>query len=470
MRLTILGGGGFRVPQVHQALLAARERIDVDELVLYDVDADRLAVMRAVLEQRAATLGRADAGRAAAGTEHSAGGGVPALRTTTDLDEAVTGADVIFSAIRVGGTAGRVADERTALGEGVLGQETVGAGGLAYALRTVPVVDHVARRIAELAPQAWTISFTNPASIVTEAMRVALGERVVGICDTPISLVRRALRALGLPPEAFDRGEAIVDYAGLNHCGWLRSIRARGGADVGGIEFLPGLLADEAAASSLEEVRLLGVDWVRASGALPNEYQYYYDHAREALGAIARAEHTRGEYLAEQQHAFYSAAAAQPEQAGQLWQQAHAEREATYMATERDTQGAGAREEEDLGGGYHEVAIDLMAALLGVEEHRMILNIGNAGPDAAPLIPGLPLGAVVEVPVLADRGGIHPLASGTPLDGDKLARVQAVKSAERLIIEAARTRSKDKAWRAFAAHPLVDSVEAAQHIVDRVWV
>ncbi|WP_418606785.1 hypothetical protein [Georgenia sp. SUBG003] len=240
MILTILGGGGFRVPLVYEAVAAARDRVRVDEVVLLDDDPGRLAVMAEVLAQ--------------AGRDSSAPAGrqVPRVRATTDLDEALTGADVIFSAVRVGGTAGRTRDERVALGEGLLGQETVGPGGLAYALRTVPEVDRIAARIAELAPRAWTISFTNPASIVTEAMRARLGDRVVGICDTPISLVRRALRAVGLDARAFDRGEAEIDYAGLNHLGWLRGIR------VGGEDLLPGLLADDAALAGLEEARLMG--------------------------------------------------------------------------------------------------------------------------------------------------------------------------------------------------------------------
>ncbi|WP_127130669.1 6-phospho-beta-glucosidase [Georgenia sp. SYP-B2076] len=443
MILTILGGGGFRVPLVYQAVAAARARVDVDQVVLLDDDPDRLATMTRVLAQLADEA--ADA---------------PAVRATTDLDDAVTGADVIFSAIRVGGTAGRTHDERAALGEGLLGQETVGPGGLAYALRTVPVADRVAARIAHLAPAAWTINFTNPASIVTEAMRARLGGRVLGICDTPIALVRRALRAVGRDPLAFDRGDVEVDYAGLNHLGWLRALRADGR------DLLPGLLADDAALAGLEEVRLMGADWVRALGALPNEYLYYYDFTREAVAAIAGQESTRGEFLAVQQGGFYAAAAAEPGRALALWREALAVREATYMATERESADAGARESEDLGGGYHEVAVDLMAALLGAEEHRMILDVANRGDDGAAILPGLPTDAVVEVPVRVDATGVHPLALRTSLAPAMLARVAAVKASERLIIEAARTRSRETAWKAFAAHPLVDSAAVARRLVD----
>ena len=213
-----------------------------------------------------------------------------------------SGADFVFSAVRVGGAEARTVDERVALGLGLLGQETIGPGGLAYALRTLPVALEIARTIAELAPEAWTINFTNPAGIVTEAMRSVLGDRVVGICDTPIGLVRRVGRLLGADLVAGERG-ATVDYVGLNHLGWLRSV------SLDGAERLPGLLADDAALEEIEEARLIGKDWVRADGALPNEYLFYYLHTSEAIERITAVATTRGEFLAKQQGDFYLAAA-----------------------------------------------------------------------------------------------------------------------------------------------------------------
>ncbi|HET9381844.1 MAG TPA: 6-phospho-beta-glucosidase, partial [Streptomyces sp.] len=166
MRLTILGGGGFRVPLVYGALLSDRAEGRVTHVVLHDLDAGRLSAVTRVLAEQAA--GVPDA---------------PEVSATTDLDEALRGADFVFSAIRVGGLQGRADDERVALAEGVLGQETVGAGGIAYGLRTVPVAVDIARRVARLAPDAWVINFTNPAGLVTEAMSRHLGDRVIGICD-----------------------------------------------------------------------------------------------------------------------------------------------------------------------------------------------------------------------------------------------------------------------------------------------
>ncbi|TDE97246.1 6-phospho-beta-glucosidase [Occultella glacieicola] len=430
MRIAILGGGGFRVPLVYSALARAHDRVDTTEVVLQDTDASRLRTMAAVLDGLAADLPHA-----------------PRVSLAPDLDSAVDGIDVVFSAIRVGGTHGRTVDERVALDLGLLGQETIGAGGLAYALRTVPVMDHVAARIAALAPQAWTINFTNPAGIITEAMRTHLGDRVIGICDTPIGLVRRVARTLGV---ALDR--TVVDYVGLNHLGWLHSLV------VDGVDRLPELLADDGLLASIEEARTLGPEWVRALGAIPNEYLYYYYYAREAAARISRAEQTRGEFLDAQQSTFYARAGTGAGSARAAWDQTLHEREATYMAEARD----GEREQADVeGGGYHEVAVDLMAALRSGERASMILDVANKG-----IIPTLPDDAVIEVPCRVDSAGVHPMTPPTPLSLDELGLVTAVKAADRQLIEAARTGSRELAWRAFGTHPLVDSVDLARRLVD----
>ncbi|MFC3996043.1 6-phospho-beta-glucosidase [Nocardiopsis sediminis] len=441
MRLTILGGGGFRVPLVYRALLADGLRDDsvITEVVLYDTDPQRLTAIGAVLDRQ----------RDAHRTRH----GVPPrpdVRAETDLGAALDGAGMVFSAMRVGGMAGRVLDERVALAAGVLGQETVGAGGISYGLRTLPVALHVARTVAERAPEAWVVNFTNPAGLVTEAMSAVLGDRVVGICDSPTGLARRAARALGLDPAA-----VRADYAGLNHLGWLR------GLWWGGHDRLPGLLADTEALESFEEGRLFGAAWLRAIGALPNEYLHYYDLAREARAQALEAARTRGEQIVDQQAEFYPAAAARPAEAFTLWDRTRLEREATYMADNRRAAGGFDRAEEDLdGGGYEEVALAVMRAVARDEPARLIVDVRNRG-----ALPGLDADAVVEVPCLVDASGARPLAVA-PLDGRQMALVHAVKSVERDVIEAVHTGSRTPALRAFATHPLVDSVATARTLLD----
>ncbi|ANH94364.1 6-phospho-beta-glucosidase [Streptomyces sp. NPDC058319] len=432
MRLTILGGGGFRVPLVYGALLADRGAGRVTEVVLHDLDAGRLSAITRVLAEQAAGVPNA-----------------PAVRAVTDLDEALRGADFVFSAIRVGGLEGRAADERVALAQDVLGQETVGAGGIAYGLRTVPVAVDIARRVARLAPGAWVINFTNPAGLVTEAMSRHLGDRVIGICDSPVGLGRRIARVLGADPR-----EAWIDYVGLNHLGWVRGLR------VGGRDELPRLLADPALLGSFEEGRLFGAEWLRTLGAIPNEYLHYYYFNREAVDAYQRAGQTRGAFLRDQQARFYEELGDPQAPALDTWNRTRAEREATYMAENREAAGAGEREEDDLSGGYEKVALALMRAVARDERTTLILNVRNRG-----TLPELDSDAVVEVPCLVDANGAHPVSTG-PLPGHAAGLVRSVKAVEREVLAAAASGSRAVAVKAFALHPLVDSVTVARRLVE----
>jgi 6-phospho-beta-glucosidase len=419
MKLVILGGGGFRVPLVYRALLADRSPGRVTEVVLHDLDAARLSAIGGVLAELATDVSDA-----------------PAVTASTDLDEALRGADFVFSAIRVGGLEGRAADESVAAGCGVLGQETVGAGGVAYGLRTVPVALDIARRIAVHAPDAWVINFTNPAGMVTEAMAAHLGSRVIGICDSPVGLGKRVTRAVGA-----DLADVWLDYAGLNHLGWLR------GVHVHGRDVLPDLLADTERLESFEEGKLFGSEWLRTLGAIPNEYLHYYYFTREAVESGA----SRGAFLLEQQKQFYAAPS------WESWERTRLEREQTYMDETRDDE----RDSDDLdGGGYERVALDLMHAIASDNRATLILNVPNRTTLAC-----LDADAIVEVPSLVDANGARPVSvSQVPDEGVGL--VTALKVVERATIKAAISGERAHAVKALALHPLVDSVSIARKIVD----
>ena len=361
MRLTILGGGGFRVPLVHRALLADDGPGRVTELVLHDLHPARLRTIGRVLSDAEAASGRTG----------------PRVRVESDLTTALSGADFVFSAIRVGGLEGRVCDERAALDRGVLGQETTGAGGVCYGLRTVPVAMHIARTVRQVAPEAYVINFTNPAGMVTEAMSHVLGDRVVGICDSPVGMFKRVARALDVQVD-----RAFFDYAGLNHLGWLRRVV------VDGKDLLPGLLADPEALLTTEEGRLFGPEWLATLGTVPNEYLWYWYYTADAVAAASRAGQTRGEALLEQQRGFWvDPPDAFDEGAFARWERARLARESSYMADSREATGAGERDQDDLdGGGY--------TAHPG-RRHRGLPRVDLAGRDRV-------LG--VEVP--AERGGV----------------------------------------------------------------
>jgi 6-phospho-beta-glucosidase len=452
MRVTILGGGGFRVPLIVRELAASG--LQLSRLTLYDTDPGRLAVMAGVLGGDPVLAGS------------PAGAGRLPVTAVAGLDEAVRGADVIFCALRPGGLDGRVRDERAALALGVLGQETVGAGGLASAARTVPVADAVARRIAELAPDAWVISMTNPAGIVTEVMAAALGPRVIGVCDSPVGLIRRACAAAGVDPGptlGAVTSRVDADYLGINHLGWLRGLRA------GGADLLPDLLCDPERLRLTEEGRLFGPDLVAALGAIPNEYLYWYYAGSEALRDVLAAGRTRGEHVRARQQEFYAAAAAAlsggdgPAAAARLWQAANDERNRSYFAELRTGGNAGERDEADVAaGGYESVAIALASALRGGPAARLILNVRNRG-----TVPALPPDMVIEVPCRVDANGPDPLPVSAP-SAHQLGLMSVVRASERDIADAAlmaadaRQRADALALRAFASHPLVGSLDAAR--------
>ncbi len=470
MRLTIAGGGGFRVPLVYRALSAGPFAGLVRELVLYDVDPARLAAIEAVL----ASL--AQQGRPGSG---------PQVRAVSSLPEALDGADMVFAAIRPGGTAGRTADERIALDLGLLGQETTGPGGISYALRSIPPMLRLAEEMRSRCPEAWLLNFTNPAGMVTEALVPVLGPRVVGICDSASGLVHRAARAAGvaLPEGSLDG----VGYYGLNHLGWLYRLEA------GGRDALPELLANPTALSEFEEGRLFPPGLLAGLGCLPNEYLFYYYDTVRAVAGMRATDLTRGESIARQQAELYPRLAAAGPEAFALWDAARLSREEGYLAEAR-TSGE-RRDETDLaGGGYERVALGAMRALSGGGAADLILNTrntvnttGSAAPkaggagsavQAVPAVPGLPADAVVEVPCRVTPDGAAPVPQDRPGPA-QLELMRRVKDVERLVVEAATTGRREAALAAFARHPLVDSdvlagklltgYEAAFPELDRLW-
>jgi 6-phospho-beta-glucosidase len=405
--------------------------LPVEEIRLVDVDPERLAVIAAVLAD-------------------------DAVRTTTDLGTGLRGADVVFSAIRPGGNDARVADERISIALGLIGQETVGAGGIRSALRCVPVVVGLAEAIARHAPDAWVVSMTNPAGVVVEAMGPILGDRVLGVCDSPLGLIRRAAVAAGLVSDAatLDLSGLDVDYVGLNHLGWLRRLSAAAGSDR-----LPDLVADPDRLARFEEGRLFGPRLLSALGALPNEYLFYFYDAAGALAGIQSAPATRGELIRAAQHDFYAAAARTPTQAGSRWRAANSARNETYLAELRAPGEARAAIDVE-SGGYEGVAVAAAAALTGGRPARLVLNVPNGT-----TIPALPSDAVIETVARVDHRGAHPEPI-RPLTVHQLGLMSIVKATEQDAIVAAIHGDRRAALRAFAEHPLVASAAAARALVD----
>jgi 6-phospho-beta-glucosidase len=443
MKVALIGGGGFRAPIVWTSVAEVSGASRVDELVLYDISESRVQRVAGVIE----------------GLRRERGFGPP-VRTTVDLHAALEGAGIVFCAIRVGGLAGRIVDERVPLREGVLGQETVGPGGICFALRTVPVMLDIAATVARQAPGAWFLNFTNPAGLVTEAVRAALGDRAVGICDSPAALCGRVAAALGAAP-----GELSFDYAGLNHLGWLLAVE-----DIRS-DRLPALLADDALLARIEEARVLGLNRVRSFGAIPNEYLAYYESPADIAAAMTGAGRTRAEILKSQEDPFYDGPATSFEEALAQWRVVRDARFGTYMAEVHAATAAVGRTEIDDGSGrapdggpgeagYAAIAAAFLDAVAGGRGGDLILNVANRG-----RLPFLNDDAVVEVSCRVSRDGPHVLP-GRELPPAAAELAARIKEVERLTIRAAVEGSRSLALEAMVSHPVMTSRAAAERILD----
>jgi alpha-galactosidase/6-phospho-beta-glucosidase family protein len=425
-----------------QAVLIRRERLGADELAVMDIDGERLDLMRQV------ALPLEDSSR-----------GALRLSYTTSARDALRGADFVITTFRVGGIESRVIDERVPLDHGVLGQETTGAGGFAMAMRTLPVLYEYLALMREMCPSAWLINFANPAGLLTEALRGAGGwKRAVGICDAPSGMQRVGAALLGTTAE-----QVHLDYFGLNHLGWVRSLIYRGE------DRLPRFMAMLREGTSMPGLPF-DPAFVARLGMIPNEYLYYYYHSREAVANILRSGETRGEYLVRINRDLFAtlrAHAARGESAEMVSAYAAymGQRGQTYMTSETGhgdwLRSADPAVTEALAAaGYAGVALDVMEALRGSTPREMVLNIPNEGAVA-----GMEANSVVEIPAAVSADSVRPLNVGA-IPPHCLGLMLQVKAYEQMTIRAALERSLELAVSALAVHPLVADVPLARTIVE----
>ena len=394
MKVAVIGGGSTYTPELIEGLAARRDRLPITELVLHDVDADRLGIVGGLADRMLRRMewdGR--------------------LELSTDIDAAIDGASFVLVQLRVGGQQARLVDETLPLRFGTIGQETTGAGGLAKALRTVPLVLRIAeltRRRAD--PQAWIVDFTNPVGIVTQAL-VDAGHRAIGLCNVAITLQRNLAKLIGADP-----AELELRHVGLNHLSWITGV-IRDGRDV-----LPEIL--EAHAEEIGRDMKLSPAQLRELGAIPSYYLRYY-YAFGDVMAEQRAGHSRADEVIDLERRLLT----------------------MYADPELDTKpdlldGRG-------GAWYSEAAAQLLASLTDGTGDVQVVDVrnGSAMPDLDP-------DDVVEVPSRIDRDGAHPLPQ-PPMPAPMRDLVRAVKAFERLAIRAAQSGERDDIRRALAAHPLV---------------
>jgi 6-phospho-beta-glucosidase len=412
VKLAVVGGGSTYTPEVVDGLVRLREVLDVGDLWLHDTNEERLAVVAGLARRMLARAGH------------------PArIHATASLDQAVEGADAVLIQIRVGGQAARMVDESLPLACGCLGQETTGFGGLAKALRTVPIVLDIAERARERAPGAWIVDFTNPVGIVTKALLDA-GHRAVGLCSAAMVFQRHFAKLLEVEPDRIE-----LDHLGLNHLTWEVGVRLDG-ADV-----LPVLLDDHA--ERVARATGLPAELVQRLGTVPSYYlHYFYEH--DAVVDEQRRRTSRAEVVS----------------------QIEAELLHLYADETLDEKPELLRQRG--GAGYSEAAVELIASLLGPAgpdrggEGRHVVNLRNQG-----TFPFLAEDAVIEVPARVGPSGIAP-AELPQLGALERGLVAHVSAYEDLALEAALHGGRERVFRALLAHPLVGQAELADDLTDRM--
>ncbi|MGR3937967.1 6-phospho-beta-glucosidase [Streptomyces sp. BRA346] len=407
MKLAVVGGGSTYTPELIDGFARLRDVLPMEELVLIDPATDRLELVGGLARRIFAKQGHPGK-----------------ISWTDDLDAGVDGADAVLLQLRVGGQAAREQDETWPLECGCVGQETTGAGGLAKALRTVPVVLDIAERVRRRNPDAWIVDFTNPVGIVTRALLTA-GHRAVGLCNVAIGFQRKFAKLLGVAP-----GEVTLEHVGLNHLTWERAVRV-GGPD--GEDVLPKLLAEhgDAIADDLRMPR----DLVDRLGVVPSYYlRYYYQH-----DAVVRELRTK------------------PSRAAEV---AAIERELLEMYGDPALDEKPELLSRRGGAFYSEAAVDLTSSLLRDSGEVRIVNAFNDG-----TLPFLPDDAVIEVPAAVDATGAKPLPV-RPLEPLYAGLVAHVTAYERLALEAALKGGRERVFQALLSHPLIGQIDCAEKLTD----
>jgi 6-phospho-beta-glucosidase len=401
LKLAVVGGGSTYTPELIEGIARRAARLPVDELVLLDIDPERLEIVGGLAQRM---LNRLEW----PGT----------LTLSGDTDAAIDGASFVLIQLRVGGQAARLVDETLPPTFGTIGQETTGAGGFAKALRTVPIVLDIAERVGKrAAPGAWIVDFTNPVGIVSQAL-LDEGHRAIGLCNVAIGFQREFAKRYGVEPERVE-----LEHVGLNHLSWERAVK------VDGVDRLPEILAGDGAAEIAEWVGS-PAEIVRLTGSIPSYYLKYYYDFDHVLHDQQNGKETRAGEVMDIEHELLT-----------MYRNPNLDEKPKLL-------------ERRGGAFYSEAAAQLIASLHDGRGDVQVVDIRNGDGSGARAIPDLPDKAVVEVSARITRDGatIIPMA---PLAPEIRGLVQAMKAYEELAVAAAKSGDRGIALKALLANPLV---------------
>jgi 6-phospho-beta-glucosidase len=411
LKAAVIGAASTYTPELIEGFIDRQGSLDFQDFYLMDIDKDKLEVVGGLAKRM--LLSKGFRGK---------------IVLTTDLDESVADADYIFAQIRVGGMAARIRDEKIPLRHGLLGQETTGAGGFMNALRTIPVMLDMARRIEKLAPDAWLINFSNPSGIIAEALLNHTKIKMVGLCNCFINM--KADIAGNIGTADFD-----YDYVGLNHLSWITSVRSRSG----GRELLPELV--KLSGAKMKNIPDLNYDdeLIEALPTIPSSYLSYYYLRDNQLEKCLNAEKTRGEVCVELEKSLL-------------------EQYKNPALNEKP------KELAERGGAlYSTAAVSVADAIENDKNEYHVVNVKNSG-----ALPFMEDDDVVEIKCLVNRNGVVPVKI-EKLDNLYIkGMMQAVKAYEKLTVKAAIGGSRDDALAALMIHPLIGDYHKAKAVLDEM--
>lgn len=441
MKLAVIGGGGVRSMFLAKSLAAKSEALGIDTLAFMDTDIEKLNIYGKMAKKTAQLIN-------------------PEINfiLTSDAKEAVSDADYVITTIRQGGDEMRVQDERIALGLGVLGQETTGAAGFSFAIRSVNVLAEYCELIKKYAKSTCKVfNFTNPAGVVSQTLRDMGYDFTYGICDAPSGMLNSFAKLYSVP-EGSVKGEVY----GLNHLSYFKSIT------LNGREIMPELIENDEAYEKTD-MRYFEKRLLRERGCILNEYLYYFYYREKALGNILSSEKTRGEQILEINRKMTAELKkidieSDFETALGIFEKCYGERENNYMASEtgvrRKTPWHFDIYSED-SGGYAGVALNFIEIMQSKKTGSMILCVPNGG-----AIEGLREDDVVEITCDITPEGAKPHHFGK-VDEQNLEIIRRVKIYERLASKAIREKSVKAATEALTLHPLVNSYSIACRLMEK---
>ena len=407
LKAAVIGAGSTYTPELVEGFIDRKDSLNFQTFYLMDINREKLEIVGALAKRMLAAKGFTGK-----------------VVLTGDLDEAITGADYVFAQIRVGGMAARIRDEKIPLKHGLLGQETTGAGGFMNALRTVPVMLDIARRMEKLAPDAWLINFSNPSGIVAEALLNHSKVKMIGLCNCFINM--RADIAKNIGTEDFD-----YEYLGLNHLSWVTSVTVNGENVLGQLGKSSGAQMKNIPTVNYDD------DLLAAIPAIPSSYLSYFYQREEQVQKCLSSEKTRGEQCVDIENALV---------------EQYKNPDLSIKPKELEARG---------GALYSTAAVSVVDAIENDKNEYHVVGVKNNG-----AIPFMANDDVVEIKCVINRQGAAPVPIADPTSPYMQGLMQAVKAYERLTVSAAINGSREDALAALMVHPLIGDYRKAKAVLD----